>query len=157
MADYTLREYRAADVPAISLLWNRVFGDPLTMTAEFFALLPDMGSAVVAEMDGKIVGAASVINGFELVGKRKKAPVVGYLYAVMVAPEQRGLGIGMALSKEAAELAKRRESVLFCTLPADREGTEADGDLIALASGLRDRYEDAMEQFQFQDALEALG
>ena len=120
MADYTLREYRAADVPALSLLWNRVFGDPLTMTAEFFALLPDMGSAVVAEMGGKIVGAASVVNGFELIGKRKKAPVVGYLYAVMVAPEQRGLGIGMALSKEAAELAKRRESVLFCTLPADQ-------------------------------------
>ena len=120
MADYTLREYRAADVPAISLLWHRVFGDPLAMTAEFFALLPDMGSAVVAEAEGKIIGAASVVNGFELVGKRKKAPVVGYLYAVMVAPEHRGQGVGMALSREAAELARRRESVLLCTLPADR-------------------------------------
>ena len=119
MPDYMLREYRAADVPAISLLWNRVFGDPLTLTAEFFALLPDMGSAVVAEADGKIVGSAGVINGFELIGKRRKAPVVGYLYAVMVAPEYRGLGIGKALSLEAAELAKRRESALFCTLPAD--------------------------------------
>ncbi len=120
MTDYVLREYRPADVPAISLLWNRVFGDPLTMTAEFFALLPDMGSAVVAEADGKIVGAASVVNGFELIGKRKKAPVVGYLYGVMTDPAYRGRGIGMALSLEAAELAKRRESVLFCTLPADR-------------------------------------
>ena len=117
---WRIREYAPGDVPALSLLWRDVFGDPLSFTAAFFSLLPDMGSAVVAEMDGKIVGAASVVNGFELIGKRKKAPVVGYLYAVMVAPEQRGLGIGMALSKEAAELAKRRESVLFCTLPADQ-------------------------------------
>jgi len=119
MADYTLREYKAADVPALSMLWRDVFGDPLQFTAEFFAMLPDMGSAVVAEIDGRLVGAACVINGFELVGKRKKPPVVGYIYGVMVAPEYRSLGIGKALTLEAAALAKRRESALVCTLPAD--------------------------------------
>ncbi len=119
MAECTLREYRAADVPALSLLWRDVFGDPLRFTAEFFAMLPDMGSAVVAEADGKIVGAASVINGFELVGKRRKPPVVGYIYGVMVAPEYRSRGIGKALTLEAAALARRRESTLICTLPAD--------------------------------------
>ena len=72
MADYTLREYRASDIPALSFLWRDVFGDPLPFTAEFYALLPDMGSAVVAEMDGKIVGAAHVLTGFELVGKRQR-------------------------------------------------------------------------------------
>ncbi len=119
MADYTLREYRPGDVPALSYLWRDVFGDPLPFTAEFYAMLPDMGSAVVAKVDGKLVGAAHVLNGFELVGKRKKAPIVGYIYAVMVAPEYRSLGIGKALTVEAAALAKRRESTLLCTLPAD--------------------------------------
>lgn len=119
MADYTIREYRAGDVPALSLLWRDVFGDPLGFTAEFYALLPDMGSAVVAEADGKLVGAAHVLNGFELVGKKKKPPVVGYLYAVMVAPAYRGLGIGKALTSDAAQLAKKRESAFVCTLPAD--------------------------------------
>lgn len=119
MADFTIREYRAGDVPALSLLWRDVFGDPLGFTAEFYALLPDMGSAVVAEVDGKPVGAAHVLNGFELVGKKKKPPVVGYLYAVMVAPAYRGLGIGKALTSDAARLAKKRESAFVCTLPAD--------------------------------------
>ena len=48
------------------------------------------------------------------------------------------------------------EKYFGCTLPADREASEADDDLIALASGLRDRYEAAMERFQFQDALEEI-
>ena len=119
MADFTLREYRAADIPALSFLWRDVFGDPLPFTAEFYTFLPEMGSAVVAEMDGKLVGAAHVLNGFELVGRRKKAPNVGYIYAVMVAAEYRSLGIGKAITMEAAALAKRRGASLLCTLPAD--------------------------------------
>ena len=119
MADYTLREYRASDIPALSFLWRDVFGDPLPFTAEFYALLPDMGSAVVAEMDGKLVGAAHALTGFELVGKRRKAPVVGYIYAVMVASEYRSLGVGKAITLETAKLAKRRGASLLCTLPAD--------------------------------------
>ena len=119
MADFTLREYTPGDVPALSFLWRDVFGDPLSFTAEFYALLPDMGSAVAAEMNGKLIGAAHVLNGFELVGKRRKPPVVGYIYAVMVAPEYRSLGVGKALTLEVAALAKKRESKLLCTLPAD--------------------------------------
>ena len=119
MTDFTIREYTPADVPAISLLWREVFGDPLRMTAELFALLPDMGSCVVAVRDGKLLGAACVLNGFELVTRRKKRPVVGYLYGVMVRADERGNGIGKALTLEAADLARRRESVLLCTLPAD--------------------------------------
>ena len=119
MADYTLREYRPGDIPALSFLWQDVFGDPLPFTAEFYAMLPEMGSAVVAELDGKLIGAAHVLSGFELVTKRKKAPVVGYIYAVMVSAEHRSLGIGKALTLEAAALAKRRGCAVISTLPAD--------------------------------------
>jgi len=119
MAEYTVREYRAADIPALSFLWRDVFGDPLAFTAEFYALLPGMGSAMVAEKDGRLVGAAHVLDGFSLAGRRKKSLRVGYLYAVMVAEEYRGLGIGKALTLEAAALAKRRDAAIVCTLPAD--------------------------------------
>ena len=119
MAEYTIREYRAGDIPALSFLWQDVFGDPLPFTAEFYAMLPDMGSAVVAELDGKLIGAAHVLTGFELVTRRKKAPVVGYIYAVMVSAQRRSLGIGKALTLEAAALARRREAAVICTLPAD--------------------------------------
>ena len=119
MTDCTLREYTPADVPALSMLWREVFGDPLRMTAELFALLPDMGSCVVAERDGRLLGAATVLNGFELVTRQKKRPVVGYLYGVMVRPDERGKGIGKALTLESAALARRRESTLLCTLPAE--------------------------------------
>ncbi len=43
------------------------------------------------------------------------------------------------------------------TLPAGQRADEAlDGELTALASGLRDKYEEAMERYQFQDALAAV-
>ncbi len=42
------------------------------------------------------------------------------------------------------------------TLPAARCEAEADGELIALVTGLRERYEQQMEKFQFQNALEEI-
>ena len=63
MDNVIYREYRPGDVPALSLLWREVFGDPLSFTANFFALLPDMGSFVVAEEDGVLLGGAGILNG----------------------------------------------------------------------------------------------
>ena len=40
------------------------------------------------------------------------------------------------------------------TLPQDRQTAPLDGELISLASSLRDRYEAQMEKYQFQNALE---
>ena len=43
------------------------------------------------------------------------------------------------------------------TLPLEQAGDEAmDGELLAMASSLRDRYEEQMEAYQFQNALEAV-
>ena len=118
MADEIYREYRPGDVPALSLLWREVFGDPLSFTAGFFALLPDMGSFVVAEADGVILGGAGVLDGFELVTRHRRKARVAYLYAVMVRSDARGRGIGGALCLEAKALAARRGSELLTTLPA---------------------------------------
>ena len=120
MNDVIYREYRPGDVPALSLLWRDVFGDSLSFTANLFALLPDMGSCVIAEESGELLGAACVINGFELAGRKKSRPIVAYIYGVMVRERDRGRGIGKALVLEAAELARRRESEVLTTLPANR-------------------------------------
>ena len=114
MTDLTLREYRPGDVPALSLLWREVFGDPLRMTAEFYALLPDMGSCVVAEREGKLLGAAYTVTDFTLGEKR-----AAYLYAIGVLPEARGRGLGKRLTKEAAALGRALGADFVCTLPAN--------------------------------------
>ena len=127
MSAFEIREYRIFDVPAMRRLWHEIFGDPEELTEIFYIMLPDMGSAVVAVEDKKIIGMANVINGMELmesgvqyVEHVKEPPVCGYIYAVAVAPEHRGRGIGKALCLEAEKLAKKRESDIVCTLPASQ-------------------------------------
>ena len=125
MSAFEIREYKIFDVPAMRRLWHEIFGDPEELTEIFYALLPDMGSAVVAVEDKKLIGMANVINGMELIESglkyiehEKEPPVCGYIYAVAVDPEHRGKGIGRELCLEAEKLAKKRESDIVCTLPA---------------------------------------
>lgn len=127
MSAFEIREYKIFDVPAMRRLWHEIFGDPEELTEIFYLMLPDMGSAVVAVEDKKVIGMANVINGMELIEQGvqyiehvKEPPVCGYIYAVAVSPEHRGKGIGRALCLEAEKLAKRRESDIVCTLPASQ-------------------------------------
>ena len=126
MSAFEIREYKFYDVPAMRRLWHEVFHDPEELTEIFYIMLEDMGSAVVATIDHKIVGMANVINGMELIEKGvqyvehvKEPPVCGYIYAVAVAPEHRGKGIGRELCIEAEKLARHRESDIVCTLPSE--------------------------------------
>ena len=52
MTEYAIREYASGDVPALTALWRRTFGDGERLLADFFRLLPDMGTGVVAEGGG---------------------------------------------------------------------------------------------------------
>lgn len=119
MPEYAIREYRPGDIPALSRLWQAVFGDAPELIEAFFRLLPDMGSGVLAEQAGQIVGAAYLINGLELAVPGREAKNCGYLYAVAVAPAFRGSGIGAALSQAALELGRKRGAQFFCTQPAE--------------------------------------
>ena len=125
MSAYEIREYKFYDVPAMRKLWHEVFGDPEELTEIFYIMLEDMGSAVVAVENHRVIGMANVINGMELIESgvqyiehEKEPPVCGYIYAVAVSPEHRGRGIGRELCLEAEKLAKKRESDIVCTLPA---------------------------------------
>ena len=119
MTDATVREYVPADIPALTALWKKTFGDSEELIGDFFRLLPDMGTAVAAEKDGKIVGGAYVLTGMELRGRPGKAPVCGYIYAVAVEEKYRHGGIGRELVEAAAEKAREREAAFVCTLPAE--------------------------------------
>ena len=63
MSDAVIREYRGGDIPEMSVLWQAVFGDSEGLVNSFLQLLPDMGTAAVAEVNGKIAGAAYAVTG----------------------------------------------------------------------------------------------
>lgn len=119
MSDAVIREYRGGDIPEMSALWQAVFGDSEGLVNSFLQLLPDMGTAAVAEVNGKIAGAAYAVTGMELVSASGRVQTCGYIYAVAVAPEFRGSGIGRALTERSAELARDRGAEIICTLPAE--------------------------------------
>ncbi len=119
MCDAVIREYRRGDIPEMSALWQAVFGDSEALVNSFLELLPGMGTAAVAEVNGKIAGAAYAVTGMELAGANGKTQTCGYIYAVAVAPEFRGGGLGRALTERSAELARARGAEVICTLPAE--------------------------------------
>ena len=130
MSDFTVREYRQTDIPALTALWHGVFGDSEALISAFFRLLPGMGTGAVAELHGKIVGAAYAITDLTLDGKIVGAAytitdlsldgaAAGYIYAVAVEKSARRRGIGEAVTQKARELAAQRGAKIICTLPAE--------------------------------------
>ena len=119
MADHVIRELREEDLPALTALWARVFGDSEELTGGFFRLLPEMGLGVTALLEGQAVGMAYALTGLELVQPGQRPRPCGYLYAVAVEESARHLGLGRALSRAALALAEKRGAEVLCTLPAE--------------------------------------
>ena len=95
---FLIRGYAPADEAALTALWKRCFGDSEELIHGFFALLPELGAGVTAELDGKPVGMAFAICGMALSSGEK----CGYIYAVAVDESCRGFGAGAALTRAAA-------------------------------------------------------
>lgn len=119
MTDFSIRPYRAGDIPALTALWERSFGDERALIEAFFRLLPHMGIGVAAVREESVIGAAYAVTGLELVRPGEDPVPCGYIYAVAVEEQYRRLGAGRALTLAAAELAKERGAALICTLPAE--------------------------------------
>lgn len=136
MNDYSLREYCPADIPELTRLWCRTFDDSEALVAGFFRLLPDMGTGLVAMLDGKLVGAAYIICGMELVCPGTEPMRCGYIYAVAVDDACRGLGIGRALTVAAAEKGRELGAKLICTLPAEHSLYKWYEDVIGVKTAL---------------------
>lgn len=99
---FLIRGYAPADEAALTALWKRCFGDSEELIHGFFALLPELGVGVTAELDGKPVGMAFAICGMTLSSGEK----CGYIYAVAVDESCRGFGAGAALTRAAADAAR---------------------------------------------------
>ena len=78
------REVRPDDRKALVSLWVRVFGDPPELVEAFLDLLPEMGTGVIEEENGALLGAAYLVDGFTLVAPDAAPEKCGYLYAVAV-------------------------------------------------------------------------
>lgn len=119
MSDFSLREYRADDIPALKALWLACFDDTPRFVDEFFAALPAIGGGVLAEADGAIQGAAYTIDALELVCVGTVSAKVGYIYGVGVYEAARGQGIGAALDHAIYKLSRARGADIVATLPAE--------------------------------------
>ena len=113
------RELRQEDREALVSLWVRVFGDPAELAEAFWDLLPEMGSGAAIEENGRLLGAAYLVDGFTLVTPDAEPKKCGYLYAVAVEEQARGQGLGARLSRAAAEMGRARGAEFICTLPAE--------------------------------------
>lgn len=119
MDEYTLRRIRREDIPALKRIWMGCFGDPESLVDKFFELLPELGTGIAAVRGGFPVGAAYALTGLELVSRDGESLPCGYIYAVALEEESRGLGMGCALSAAAAEAARKSGAKIICTLPAE--------------------------------------
>jgi len=116
LSEIRISRYCENDIPALSTLWQDVFGDSAELIARFFELLPQMGTALAAHDGKKLVGMVYLIDGFELLPQAKR---LGYIYALAVDESARGLGLGSKLTLAAKELAYSRGCDAVCTLPAE--------------------------------------
>lgn len=142
MAEPVMREYRVGDIPGLRALWSRVFGDSEALISGFLRLLPEMGTGAVALAGDRIVGAAYVMTGLELVRPGRAEERLGYIYAVAVDESCRGLGLGRGLCLMARELARRHGAERICTLPAEGSLYAWYEDVLGLKAALRRRLDE---------------
>ena len=57
-----INKYRQEDIPPLTRLWTATFGDAPELVDRFFELLPSMGTGLVAEANGELLGAAYVLS-----------------------------------------------------------------------------------------------
>lgn len=115
MTEHGLRRALPEDIPALSALWKKVFGDSDEYISAFYAALPSLGAAVAAECDGVVCGMAHALMCSLYPGGTKCA----YIYAVAVDERFRHRGLGAALTCAAAELGRELGAETICTEPAE--------------------------------------
>lgn len=144
MSDFIIREYTAKDIPALTAIWEKNFGDSLEFISQFFRILPDMGTGLLAVSGAGIAGAAYILTGQKLVLNEYThftAPVVGYIYAVAVDDKFRHHGIGAALTAAAARKGRERGAEIISTLPAKASLYRWYADIISTKHILRRKKE----------------
>lgn len=118
MSLWKIREYKPEDVPELISLWLSNFEDTESFVRAFHEALPELGSAMVAELDGRVIGAAYALNGQELVCPGEPSLQLGFLYGVSVDRQYRRHGAGAAVVSAACELSRAMGAETVAILPA---------------------------------------
>jgi len=113
----TIRSATSADVPAVLGLWQRERSAAALMpdTEEALARAIETEALVVAEVEGRLAG--TLIAGFD--GWR------GNLYRLVVEPEHRRRGIGLALVRHGEDRLRRQGAPRVTALVGAEEGDAA--------------------------------
>ena len=114
----SINEYQNEDVPSLKRLWAETFGDTPSLIDRFFELLPSMGTGLVAECGGELLGAAYVLVA-ELWRTEKPPLKLGYIYAVAVEPTARCNGIGARLVSACQRYCWQNGIDICATLPSE--------------------------------------
>lgn len=117
MPDVRIRPATAADLPALTRLWQTAFGDPPELIDAFYHRFPPETAAWVVEADGNVATAAHLLDGRLHTAGGAVLPCA-YVYAVSTDPAQRGHGYASALMQRFAADADASGRVLY-TLPAE--------------------------------------
>lgn len=95
-----------SDAPALIQLWTCTFGDSKVYVKNFLEHF-GYGIGVVADIGGIIAGAAYLIPTSGLLIPDQGTFSCCYIYAVAVAPEFRGRGLGLELTREATVFSRK--------------------------------------------------
>lgn len=114
MENFLLRPACERDIPNMVDIWSESFGDCPELASAMVKSCGLYRHAVVAERGGQAVGCMFAFDGLDFGGRS-----TSYLYALCTHPEHRGLGIGSAVARFAAEEAFRRGAGAVLLRPAD--------------------------------------
>ena len=89
MPDVHIRRTAAADLPALTRLWQTAFGDPPELIGAFYDRFPPETSTWVVEADGNVATAAHLLDGRLHTSDGRTLPCA-YVYAVSTDPAQQG-------------------------------------------------------------------
>ena len=117
MPDVRIRPAAAADLPALTRLWQTAFGDPPELIGAFYDRFPPETSTWVVEADGNVATAAHLLDGRLHTAGGAVLPCA-YVYAVSTDPAQQGHGYASVLMQRFAANADASGCVLY-TLPAE--------------------------------------
>lgn len=120
-SDLAVRRAEPRDEAAAANLWYGAFPeDGPEYALAFMRNFDSERVGIAATLGGETVGAAQLLYGTELVPRSGGSARLGYLYAVCVAEAHRGLGIGKAITRYAAEVSREAGCRAVGTIPARR-------------------------------------
>ena len=132
---------RSFDKAALRDIWQAGFADGTENIDRFLTWFGDKAGCVLADEDGRPVGAMMVLPGPDVRLLRREQLNTAYVYALSVLPASRSKGLGKELYRACVDAALREGADAVCVLPAEE--------------GLYPFYTDARENVVLTRAREA--